>query len=361
MGQAMAKENENGQERTEQPTGKRLEDARSKGQVAKSPEVSTAFLFAASLLAFYFYIPQVSRDLSSLTAGYLVGLNEWNGTLDSFMVIFKRAVVQMGQLVLPIFAVFMVVGLGSNLIQVGFHVSTEPIMPKFSKLNPITGFKNKFMSIRSLQMLVKNLAIVAIVGWVAWRAIKRELPIYPPLMDASANVIVLTIFRSAMRLLWDTILVFAFIAAVDWIFQKRQHIRDLMMTKQEIKEEMKQSEGDPQIKSRIRSIQLQAARRRMMAEVPKAEVVITNPTHLAIALKYKRGEMSAPQVVAKGAGPVAARIKETARKAGVPIVENKPLARAIYKNVELNEFIPEELYKAVAEILAYVYRLKGAA
>jgi len=357
----MAKENENGQERTEQPTGKRLEDARSKGQVAKSPEVSTAFLFAASLLAFYFYIPQVSRSLTDLTAGYLMGLNEWNGTLDGFMDIFKLAVVQLAQLLLPIFAVFMLVGVGSNLVQVGFQVSFEPLMPKFSKLNPITGFKNKFLSVRALQMLVKNLAIVAVIGWVAWRAIKRELPVYPPLMDASTNVIVLTIFRSAMRLLWDTILVFILIAAVDWIFQKRQHIRDLMMTKQEVKEEMKQSEGDPQVKSRIRSIQIQAARRRMMAEVPKAEVVITNPTHLAIALKYKRGEMAAPQVVAKGAGPVAARIKETARQAGVPIVENKPLARAIYKSVELNEYVPEELYKAVAEILAYVYRLKGAA
>lgn len=357
----MAKENENGQERTEQPTGKRLQEAREKGQVAKSPEVSTAFLFAASILAFYFYIPMVSRGLSELTAGYLLNLNGWNGSFDSLLLIFRRVIIQLGSLLLPILGIFMLTGFASNIVQVGFNVSAEPIMPKFSKLNPITGFKNKFMSIRSLQMLVKNLAIVAVVGWVAWRAIRRELPVFPPLMDASPSVIVLTIFRSAMRLLWDTILVFILIATVDWLFQKRQHLQDLMMTKQEIKEESKQSEGDPQIKSRIRSIQLQAARRRMMAEVPKAEVVITNPTHLAIALKYKRGQMSAPQVVAKGAGPVAARIRETARKAGVPIVENKPLARTLYKTVELNDFIPEDLYKGVAEILAYVYRLKGAA
>jgi flagellar biosynthetic protein FlhB len=162
-----------------------------------------------------------------------------------------------------------------------------------------------------------------------------------------------------MRLLWDIMLVFAIIALADYAFQKWQYQQDLKMTKQETKDEFKQSEGNPQVKSRIRSIQMHMARRRMMREVPKADVIITNPTHLAIALKYERGKMMAPVVVAKGAGEIAGKIREVARSAHVPIVEDKPLAQALYKSVDIGESIPEQLYKAVAEILAYVYRLKA--
>ncbi len=355
----MAKENENGQERSEQPSSKRIEEAREKGQVCKSIEVSTAMLFFATIIAFYLYIPTVATRLMATVRSYMANLSMWDGSDFGAVSIFRHSVFELGVIVMPLLILFLVIGLASNIMQIGFLFSSESITPKFSKLNPITGFKNKFMSARSLEQLVKTLIIMTIIIWVSYRAIRRELPVYPPLIGADVGVIVLTIFHSSLRLLWDVLWIFVIIAAADYGFQKWQHTQDIMMTKQEVKEEYKQSEGNPQIKSRIRSIQLHMARRRMMREVPKADVIITNPTHLAIALQYDRGRMIAPTVIAKGAGTVAEKIREVARKASVPIIENKPLAQALYKSVDIGETIPETLYKAVAEILAYVYRLKA--
>ncbi|HPC47507.1 MAG TPA: EscU/YscU/HrcU family type III secretion system export apparatus switch protein, partial [Deltaproteobacteria bacterium] len=211
----------------------------------------------------------------------------------------------------------------------------------------------------SLEQLMKSLVILAVILLVSYRAIRRELAVFPGLAGSDTSVIVLTLFRSVMRYLWDVLWVFVLIAAVDYSFQKWQYNRDLMMTRQEVKDEFKLTDGDPLIKSRIRSIQIHMARRRMMKAVPKADVVITNPTHLAVALQYDRSRMIAPTVVAKGAGEVAQKIREIARGAGVPVVENKPLAQALYKSLDVGDVIPEDLYKAVAEILAYVYRLKS--
>jgi len=354
----MAKESAEGQERTEQPTSKRIIEARNKGHVAKSTEVSTAFLFLVTVLAFYFYIPSVARQLSDLVRYYLGNLMLWNGSQASAVGIFTDGVVKLAILLLPILFVFMAVGLFSNIIQVGFHVTGEPIVPKLSKLNPISGFKNKFMSLRSLEHLVKSLVILFIFSLVAYRAVRRELPLFPPLLNCDISVIAMTFFRAVMRLLWDSLWMFILIAVADFVFQKWQHKQDLMMTRQEVREEYKQTEGNPQIKSRIRSLQYQMARRRMLKAVPKATVVITNPTHLAIALKYERGKMVAPMVVAKGAGFVAQKIKEEARKHSVPIMENKPLAQALFKAADIGDYVPEDLYRAVAEVLAYVYRLK---
>ncbi len=355
----MAKENENGQERTEQPTGKRLQEARDKGQVSKSTEVSTCFLFIATIVSFYFYIPSVASRLSHVMKYYLANTSLWDGTRDTLVTLFTQAVIQLGIMLLPILAVFLAVGIASNILQIGFIVSTESLVPKFSKLNPITGFKNKFFSLRSLEMLVKNVVIIFIISLVGYRAVTREIPIFPPLMNSEVSVIVLTVFQASMRLLWDFLWIFVFVAVADYVFQKWQHTQDMMMTKQELKDEFKQTEGNPIIKSRIRSIQMHMARRRMMKDVPKADVIITNPTHLAIALKYERGKMVAPVVLAKGAGVLAEKIKEVARSSRIPIVEDKPLAQALYKNVDIGEAIPEEWYRAVAEILAYVYRLKA--
>jgi flagellar biosynthesis protein FlhB len=354
----MAKEDEHGQERTEQPTSKRIRESREKGQVCKSMEVSTAFLFLATVVSFYLYIPSVASKLSAVVRSYLGNLSMWDGSADGAVTIFREGTFQFAILVLPILLLFLAVGIASNIIQVGFSFSGEPIIPKFSKLNPITGFKNKFMSIRSVEQLIKTVLILIIITWVSYRAIRRELPVFPPLIGCDVSVIVLTFFRSSMRLLWDVLWIFFILALADYGFQKWQYTQDLLMTKQETKEEFKQTEGNPLIKSRIRSIQLHMARRRMMREVPKASVVITNPTHLAVALQYERGRMVAPKVLAKGAGTVAEKIKETARSASIPIIEDKPLAQALYKYVNIGDVIPEKLYKAVAEILAYVYRLK---
>ena len=332
----MAKENDNGQERTEQPSSKRMDESREKGQVCKSVEVSTSMLFLATILAFYFYIPTIASKLMTVVRTYISNLSMWDGSNMSVIAILRHGIFELAMIVMPLLLLFLAIGLASNIIQVGFLISAETITPKFSKINPITGFKNKFMSIRS-----------------------RELPVYPPLIGADVSVIVLTIFHSSLRFLWDVLWIFIIIAAADYGFQKWQHNKDLMMTKQEVKDEFKLSEGNPIIKSRIRSIQIHMARRRMMRDVPKADVVITNPTHLAIALQYDRGKMVAPTVIAKGAGTVAENIKEVARKASVPIIENKPLAQALNKSVDIGDTIPETLYKAVAEILAYVYRLKA--
>jgi len=356
---SMAKENENGQERSEQPTGKRLEEAREKGQVCKSTEVSTCVLFLGTILSFYFYIPSVARKLAGIVSSYLDNSFCWDGSQLSAISIFHRAVIELAILVLPILVIFLLIGLASNIMQIGFLVSGEPIIPKFSKLDPIKGFKNKFFSLKSLEQLVKTLVILCVITWVAYRAIKREIPVFPPLIDTDPSVILMTFFQSIMHLLWDFLWIFVIVAIADYTFQKWQHTKDLMMTKQEVKDEMKMHEGNPQIKSRIRSIQLHMARRRMMKEVPKADVVITNPTHLAVALRYERGRMTAPVVVAKGAGILAEKIKEIARSSRIPVVENKPLAQALYKSVDIGDIIPEEWYKTVAEILAYVYRLKA--
>jgi len=354
----MAKENENGQERTEQPTSKKIRESREKGQVCKSTDVSTAFLFLATIISFYFYIPSVASKLGFIVSSYLGNTMAWDGSQDALVSIFKKGVIELAYLVIPIFLVFLCIGLLSNFIQIGFVMSGEPIIPKLSKLNPITGFKNKFLSAKSLEQMLKTILILVIIGWVAYRSIMRELPVFPPLIDSDPSVIALTFFRSIMHLLWDALWVFILIAVADYSFQKWQYVQDIMMTKQEIKDESKQSDGNPMIKSRIRSIQLHMAKKRMMKDVPKADVIITNPTHLAIALQYERGKMLAPVVLAKGAGILAEKIKEVARDSHIPIVENKPLARALYKSVDIGEAIPEQWYKAVAEVLAYVYRLK---
>lgn len=355
----MAQENDSGQERTEQPSSKRLQEAREKGQVCKSVEVSTCFLFIATVLSFYFYIPSVASRLSLAMQYYLSNLANWDGTQTSVITIFNKAVIDLATMLLPILAVFLAIGIASNILQVGFVFTGEPLVPKLSRLDPISGFKNKFLSLRSLELLIKNVLILLVIIWVAYRAIRRELPLFPPLMNNDISVIALTLFRSSMRILWDFLWIFIIIALSDYLFQKWQHTKDLMMTKEEVKEEFKHVEGNPIIKSRIRSIQLHMARRRMMKEVPKADVVITNPTHLAVALKYERGKMIAPVVVAKGAGFVAEKIRDLARTSHIPIVEDKPLAQALYKTVQIGDVIPEEWYKAVAEILAYVYRLKA--
>lgn len=355
----MAKENDSGQERTEQPSSKRLKEAREKGQVCKSVEVSTCFLFVATVISFYFYIPSVASRLSLVMSTYLGNLAGWDGTQGSLVTIFHGAVVQLGIMLLPILVVFLGIGIASNILQAGFIFSGEPIVPKFSRLDPVAGFKNRFLSLRSLELLIKNIVILLVIIWVSYRAIRRELPVFPPLMNSDVSVIVLTLFKSSMHILWDFLWVFIVIALADYMFQKWQHTKDLMMTKEELKEEFKHTEGNPIIKSRIRSIQFHMARQRMMKEVPKADVVITNPTHLAVALKYERGKMIAPVVIAKGAGFLAEKIREVARSSRIPIVEDKPLAQALYKTVEIGDVIPEEWYKAVAEILAYVYRLKS--
>ncbi|MBF0126390.1 MAG: flagellar biosynthesis protein FlhB, partial [Magnetococcales bacterium] len=245
-----------------------------------------------------------------------------------------------------------------SVIQNGFMFSVEPLMPKLSKLNPVAGFKRLF-SMRSLVDLIKSIIKMTLISLVVYWSIKGSLDEIMGLTATSLDHVVLTLGERSLDVLWRVTLVFLAIALLDFMYQKYEHIKALRMTKQEVKDELKQMEGDPLVKSRIRQIQREMAQRRMMAEVPKADVVITNPTHFAVALLYQQGKMSAPKLTAKGRGRVAERIREVARSNGVPIVENPPLARSLFKDVDLERLVPPELFKAVAEVLAYVYGLRS--
>ncbi|MBT8330766.1 MAG: flagellar biosynthesis protein FlhB [Deltaproteobacteria bacterium] len=261
-------------------------------------------------------------------------------------------------ILVPFFVPVVIVALAGNIGQIGFEMHTKPLRPKLSKFNPVAGLK-KLVSSKSLVELVKSIFKIVIVGSVAFGVVKKEMTKFPALIQQEVSDILLFIASVAFEIFFYVCLILIILAALDYIYQRWRHEENLKMTKQEVKDERKQSEGDPKIKARIRKVQMEMAARRMMEAVPDADVVITNPVHLAIALKFDSAEMIAPTVVAKGAGPVAQKIKEIARENEVPIVEDKPLAQALHKMVEIGEFIPAELYRAVAEVLAYVYRLKG--
>jgi flagellar biosynthesis protein FlhB len=240
---------------------------------------------------------------------------------------------------------------------VGLIFSLEPIQPELSKVSPLKGLKNMF-SFRTVAELLKSLIKIALIGFIAYWTIRDEVMGVVPLMEQDAAQAMAYMGRVSFRILLATCWGLVVLALVDYLYQRWEHSRNLRMSRQDIKDEFRQSDGDPLIKARVRRLQREMAQRRMMAKVPTADVVITNPTHLAIALAYDQARMSAPVVVAKGADLVAERIKQVARKNGVVFVENRPLAQVLYKMVDIAEAIPENLYRAVAEILAYVYGLK---
>jgi len=348
------------QERTERATPRKREQAREKGQVARSADVSSVCVLLAGVLALYFFSHHLYRGLAAVIRSGLSfdRITEFSsaGCLQLCSTVLLRFLVML----LPVMGAVFLAALAANLIQVGFHLSGQALAPRLDKLSVSKGFGRLF-SLRSLVELVKSLLKLGIVGGVAYLAVKGQSAGLLSLYDMSPNAITAFILGAALKLFLWVGLIMALVAALDYGFQRWKFEQELKMTKQEVKEEAKQAEGDPQIKARIRSIQQQAARKRMMQALPQADVVVTNPTHLAVAIKYDPLSMGAPQVVAKGAGAVAARIRQLAAGYGIPVVENKALARNLYKTVEPGREIPSELYRAVAELLAYVYRLKGNA
>jgi len=257
----------------------------------------------------------------------------------------------------PLLAAVFVTAVLSNVMQIGLIFSAESIKPKLSKLDPIKGFGRLF-SKQSLMELFKSLAKLAIIGGVGYLAIKSEMAPVFVLGEMDLMSIGAFISKAILKISFKCTLAMIFLVVIDFAFQKWEFEKKIKMTKKEVKDEHKRSEGDPLIKQRIRSIQMQMARKRMMQSVPEADVVITNPTHLAVALKYDSATMSAPKLLAKGAGRLASRIKELAEQHEIPVVENKPLAQNLYALVESGQEIPAELYQAVAEVLAYIYKLK---
>ncbi|MBF0621518.1 MAG: flagellar biosynthesis protein FlhB [Magnetococcales bacterium] len=344
--------------KTEEPTPKRLEESRKKGQVATSREVSTAFLFLGTVLLFFFQGQALWQSLQNKMRFLLSGQITDDLTREGVELLFEELVIEVMKDLLPFFMTLMVLAILAALVQHGFMVSWEAVAPKFSKVNPLSGLKRLF-SMRSLVEMIKSVIKMTIIGVVVWWAIEDSAMQALVLTDTTIMEIVSMLGNDSMKVIWNVTMAFVLIAILDFLYQKWEYIKGLRMTKQEVKDEMKQMEGDPLLKGRIRQIQREMAQRRMMQEVPEADVVITNPTHFSIAIKYTPGEMSAPKVTAKGRGPVAGRIRERAKESGVPLVENPPLARVLYRDVELDQSVPPDLFKAVAEVLAYVYNLKG--
>jgi flagellar biosynthetic protein FlhB len=345
------------QERTERPTGKRRREARQKGRVAKSREVTTYLVLLGGLAVLYFAGSYMVTEMALFMKTTVIQAASLRVEAADVSQLLSRTMIVMVKVLAPLLLVVSVAALVGNVLQVGFLFSYEPIMPKLSKLNPLQGFKRLF-SLRSLTEIIKFVAKLALVGIVVYSAIKKELPFIMPLADQSVQAIGSYIGSTIFRIMFRTSWVLLALAILDYAYQRWEYEKGLRMTRQEVKEEFKQTEGDPLVKSRIRRVQREWARRRMMEAVPRADVVITNPVRLAVAIGYNQESMGAPEVLAKGAAAVADRIREIARSHGIPIVENKPRARALYREVDVGRQIPAALYKAVAEVLAYVYRLK---
>ncbi len=350
----MMADNSRGQ-KTEQPTPRRLKKAREEGQVAKSQELSSAFTLAGGFLILYFLFGNLVNSLtgkmySFFTLGEMSEISKDN-TMDLIIGNFYYII----QLVIPIMLVIGVIGLLINLIQVGPRFIPKLIIPKFSKINPIEGAKRLF-SLKSITELIKSLAKAIIIGFLTYYHLKKVWPALVTLSGQGIQPGLLFITNLLVRII-TSILVFLIILGIfDYLYQRWEFMRNLKMTKQEIKEEYKEYEGDPQIKSRRRQRQRELSMNRMIKAVEEADVVITNPTHIAVALKFDIKTMEAPLVVAKGEGFVAQKIKEVAEEYGIEIVENKSLARALNASVEIGQEIPPDLYQAVAEVLAYIYR-----
>ena len=355
--QLFAKEGQDG-EKTEEPTAKKLEDARKKGQVMRSTEVVTA----ATLLAFFFMLKIFvgfigNRFMTSFrqTIGFISDYTSEPFTLNTARTIIRGSFWNIIVAAFPIMIVGLVVTIVAIVFQVKWKVTAEPLKPKFDKFNPVTGMKRLFSKDKIMD-LFKSIAKVVILAYVVYSYLKNQWPLiykmYSYTLPQAIAVIGDTVINVGIRIS----ALFAVIAMFDLFYQKWKYHQDMMMSKQEVKDEYKNSEGDPKVKSQQKQRMQQASQRRMMQDVPKADVVITNPTHFAVAVKYDAQKNDAPVVVAKGQDYVAQKIKEIARDNNIHIVENKPLARMLFHNVDLGAEIPPELYRSVAEILAMIYK-----
>lgn len=342
--------------RTEQATPRRRQEARERGQVARSADLSSALMLLIGLLFIRFYGPVLLegiKDLSVEIIGWMGRPEDVGRQSGHYMWVLGWG---LARLLAPMLFFLMAMGLAVNWLQIGFVLSGEPLKPNLNKINPINGL-SRMLSARGLMMLTVSLLKVAAGAAVFTLRLNWEIKrimVLPSLTPQGAlSAVGGMVFRVGLEL---GILLLV-LAVIDFIFQRYQHEQDLKMTPQEVKEEMKRMEGDPAIRARRRAIMRRMVMQQMMSRVPEAEVVITNPTHIAVALKYDEEEMYAPEVIAKGQRLVAERIKELARKHRVPLVENKPLARALFKAVDVGQQVPGHLYEAVAEVLALVWGL----
>lgn len=355
-------ENQDGQEKTEDATGRRLEEARNRGQVAKSTDVTNAGILLLGGTSLYIFGQPMMDNFRSFMTMILHNSSSIQITDQNVIGYFYHLILFLAQMLLPIMSTIFVIALGSEIAQVGVHFAGKKFTEglDFKKIvNPFSGLKKVFFSSRSIVELIKSFLKLLVLGGLAYSVLSSKKEAMIAVIEKPFMEIANMMIDVSFELLIKISLVYIFIAAGDYFYQKWKFKQEMKMTKQEIKEEGKQSEGDQQIKSRIRSLMRGRIRKLMMENVKTADVVITNPTHYAVALKYSPGSMNAPIVVAKGADFLAKRIRESAKENNITIVEDPPLARAIYFNVEVEDAIPENLFKAVAQVLAYVYQLRN--
>lgn len=355
-----------GGEKTEPATTKKLDDARKEGQVAKSKEIANAFMLLSLFLLVKFWIGHMGNDMLSLFGTFYNKIPEtvifYDGmiprtTINTVLLwIFLRILM----ILAPIFVIGVIVSFLSDYCQVKWKPTSKPLQPKFNKMSPIKGFK-KIFSPQSLIELLKSVATIAVMSYVVYSTLKDKMGLIFLLYDMPLTQAIQLLGELVTTLGLKIASFYMIIAILDWAYQKWKFSEDMKMTKQEVKEEYKNAEGDPQVKNKIKGKMREISQRRMMQALPQADVVITNPTHFAVAIKYEPSMYDAPVVLAKGEDYLALKIKEKARECNIEIVENKPLARMLYANVEVGGMVPPELYQAVAEVLAMVYKMQGRA
>lgn len=350
-----------GADKTEPPTSKKLNDARKEGQVARSKELTTSVELLILFLTLKIYIGFMGdKFLESFKSTFQNFTKMVDGEFTTGMAegLLRDSITRILVICIPICAIAVIVSFTVVLFQVKWKVSGKLLQPKFSKINPVNGFK-KLFSLEKVFSLVIEVVKIAVIAYVAYSTLKDEWQTLLILYDISLFQAISLIGKLVIDLGIKISMFFLIIGFADYVYQKFKFMKDMRMTKQEVKDEFKQSEGDPQVKRKIRSKMMEVSQRRMMQQLPQADVVITNPTHLAAAIKYDKETSDAPVLLAKGADYLAIKIKEIAKENNIEIVENKPLARMLYYNVEVGAEIPPELYQMTAEVLAYVYKLKG--
>lgn len=347
------------EEKTEKATPKKRREAREEGQVLQSREITGSFILLICFLTINMFGNYMIKNITTFMNTAFSNFNNLDSifTFDNMRIKFLFVISVFLKITAPVVLIAFISGLLINYIQIGFLFTTKPLKPNLNRINPIEGFKRIF-SKRAIIELLKSVAKILIIGYVAFTFMKKNSGILLKLPSMGINQILTNFSKLSFSFSMRIVGALFFISILDYIYQWRDYEKQLMMTKQELKEEYKQMEGDPLVKSKIREKQRRMALSRMMSDVPKADVIITNPTHIAVALKYDRENYTAPYLVAKGVDIIAENIKKVAKENEIPIVENKPLARTINDIVEIGEAIPEDLYEAVAEVLAYVYSLR---
>ena len=346
------------QEKTEAPTSKKREKAREEGDVAKSAEIPSVFVLLGGVSVIYMFSGYMYDKIISVMRDCFLFSSIPDFSNKYCLDLIYRYSAGFFLIFAPVLLAVLIMALASNLYMVGFQISWKAIGFKFNKIDPISGFKKK-LSLSSLVELLKSIVKLTVIGLLAWFAVRGEMQQVYQLYSHTIGYILIFLLKVIFKIFIWVIIPMTVVAILDYMYQIWQFEQKLKMTKQEVKDENKQTEGDPKVKSRIRALQYEAAKKRMMAEVPKADVIITNPTHFAVAIKYDPLKMNAPKVIAKGIGHIAQKIKEIAKNEKIPVVENKELARNLYKIVDIGDEVPEDFYRAIAEVLAYVFKMKG--